>query len=412
MDDRLRRLLLGLFVIGLTGSISIAEIVLTVLVVRLGWRLATGRARVHGWPLVVPALGWAGASVLSALVSPRPLHGLTALEGVHLMVTLWVVLDALTGIDDADGFVAGLTGLLAIVSVLSIAQVAACPRLAPWAGILGRLADNCTRAHGFFSIHMTLAGVLVLVLLVAAPRVITAVRGADPPPVGVAGVAAWLLGAAALAATYVRGAWLGLLGGLAVLGLAVRRGRLALAGGALFLAVLALAVPSVRHRAASALDPADPTARERWAMWSAGVRIARDHPLTGAGPGQLRPLIREHAASPEHAFTPSGHLHSTPVQILAERGLIGLAAWACLVVAFFRRSVAILSALPGAAARERALVAGSIAAIAGFVLAGLTEFNLGDSEVAMLAYATMALPFVIDRERAARTGAAGVRTRE
>lgn len=36
---------------------------------------------------------------------------------------------------------------------------------------------------------------------------------------------------------------------------------------------------------------------------------------------------------------------------------------------------------------------GSIAAIAGFLVAGLFEYNFGDSEVAMLAYAVMALAF-------------------
>ena len=37
---------------------------------------------------------------------------------------------------------------------------------------------------------------------------------------------------------------------------------------------------------------------------------------------------------------------------------------------------------------------GSLAAITGFLVAGLTEYNFGDSEVVMVAWATMALPFV------------------
>ena len=53
---------------------------------------------------------------------------------------------------------------------------------------------------------------------------------------------------------------------------------------------------------------------------------------------------------------------------------------------------------------ERALVAGSIAAIAGFLVAGLFEYNFGDSEVAMLAYAVMALAFAASR---ASTGSWG-----
>ena len=37
---------------------------------------------------------------------------------------------------------------------------------------------------------------------------------------------------------------------------------------------------------------------------------------------------------------------------------------------------------------------GSLAALAGFLAAGLFEFNFGDSEVVMAAYFAMALPFV------------------
>jgi hypothetical protein len=40
---------------------------------------------------------------------------------------------------------------------------------------------------------------------------------------------------------------------------------------------------------------------------------------------------------------------------------------------------------------------GSLAAVAGFLVGGLTEYNFGDSEVVMVAYTVMALPFVAAR---------------
>jgi hypothetical protein len=45
--------------------------------------------------------------------------------------------------------------------------------------------------------------------------------------------------------------------------------------------------------------------------------------------------------------------------------------------------------------QERALVAGSLAAITGFLVAGLTEYSFGDSEVVMVAWTIMAVPFVV-----------------
>jgi hypothetical protein len=41
-------------------------------------------------------------------------------------------------------------------------------------------------------------------------------------------------------------------------------------------------------------------------------------------------------------------------------------------------------------------VVGSLAAIVGFLVAGLSEYNFGDSEVMMVAWALMALPWVAD----------------
>jgi hypothetical protein len=54
--------------------------------------------------------------------------------------------------------------------------------------------------------------------------------------------------------------------------------------------------------------------------------------------------------------------------------------------------------------RERALVAGSVAAVTGFLVAGLSEYNFGDSEVVMVAWAVMALPWAEDRSLSASRG--------
>ena len=41
-------------------------------------------------------------------------------------------------------------------------------------------------------------------------------------------------------------------------------------------------------------------------------------------------------------------------------------------------------------------MAGSLAAVAGFLVAGLFEYNFGDSEVIGLLWVVMAFPFVVD----------------
>lgn len=387
MDARLRPVLLGVLGLGLGLSITLAQIALALLAARLGWRVITGRATMR-WPLAPAFGGWIAASVLSAVFSTRPLESLVALKSLWLIVMFYVVLDALPDSAEAEHWWARLVALMAIVSIVGVLQVAFCPQLEPLEPVLGRLAIRCYRAHAFYSIWMTLAGVLSLVLLAALPSlVVTATRGR---------VAAWLAGLAGLIATLVRGAWLGFLAGAATLLILLPRRRLLVLGALLVLALAVLLVPAARRRAESIIDPADATARERWAMWASAVAMTRDHPLIGVGPGQLKHLYLDYAAA-EFRQRPRGHVHNTPLQILAERGALGLAAWLVMFGTFFARSVGILRALPADAARERALVAGGVAAIAGFLIGGLTEYNFADSEVALVAYAVMALPFVVER---------------
>lgn len=430
----MQRFLLGALVLGIPLSITLAQSALAALAVVLAWRLFTRQSRLAGWPLAVPFLAYAAASLLSGLRVLPPDAALSSLRNFLLVAAFYVVLEALPDARRASRFVAALLALIGFVGAVSVLQVAFCPALTPWAPTLGRIARNCGRAHGFFSIYMTLAGVLSLVLLAALPALVTdatalfgrrfrgaaADAGEAPAPGGApAGGGArlrvgpllglglaWLLGAAAMAATQVRGAWLGMLAGVVVALLLVRRGRIvALAAIALVVAAVLL-VPSVRQRAASIADPADATARERWAMWGSGLAIARDHPLTGVGPGQVRHVYPRYAA-PEFRDKRRGHLHSTPVQILAERGFLGLGAWLSIFAVFFWRSAQVLKRLPAQAVGERALVAGSVAASAGFLVGGLTEYNFGDSEVVLVAYAVMALPFVVARDLGGRRETAG-----
>src|SRR5262249_46295873 len=93
----------------------------------------------------------------------------------------------------------------------------------------------------------------------------------------------------------------------------------------------------------------------------------------------------------------TSHLHNTPLQIAAERGLLGLATWLAIYVAFFRRTIAIFRGLPAGQAEDRALVLGCLLAVAAFLIAGLFESNLGDADVLPAACCRMALPLVVGR---------------
>ncbi|MDP7662048.1 MAG: O-antigen ligase family protein, partial [Nitrospinota bacterium] len=140
-------------------------------------------------------------------------------------------------------------------------------------------------------------------------------------------------------------------------------------------------------------DINDKTAIERIYMWKSGLRMIRDHPLFGLGPDSIKPAYPRYA-DPRALKKESGHLHNNFIHIGAERGLPALAAWIWIWAAYFVATVRRLGPAREGASETRIRIVGSLAAISGFLFAGLFEYNFGDSEVVMLAYFIMALPFV------------------
>lgn len=313
-----------------------------------------------------------------------------ASKGLLLVAALYVTAAMLRDVADADRFLAGLTVVLAAAAVIGLLQVGICPGPAAPERTPRWLYHRCDRAHGFFSIYMTLAGVLLLGSLALLPRLL--------PGSGLSGSwrpVAWLVMLAGLIATYTRGAWIGFVAGVLFVGASVRRGRLLLLGGLVLLTLGALAAPyQLRHRFTSMADPEGEGVKERTYMWRSGLAMWREHPIFGVGPGGVKREYGRHAL-PEAAKKRTSHVHNTPLQIMVERGVVGVAAWLWIWAAFFRAGLRQLRRLPPEASRERALVLGSLAGIAGFLVAGLSEYNFGDSEVVMLAWVVMALPWVM-----------------
>jgi O-antigen ligase len=397
LADR-RRVLLVALSAGLSASISLSQVTLAVLAAWLVVDWLRGRRRVGAPPLAAPMVAFTVWTVMAVVASPAPRDSAWAARSVLLLATPWIVAHVLDDAARARWFATALFVGMTVVSLLAVVQVGTCAgdrlygKAVALPPVLASVFGKCARAHGFYSIYMTLGGVLALVLTLTLPRV-PLLR---PPAAGAAG---WLLGVLAFVLTFVRGAWLGCAAGFGVLALLLRRRTLVLLG-AVIVIVMVVAVPSVRERATTMFDPADATARERLAMLSAGLTLVRAQPMLGVGPGQVKRLYPEYAP-PEALRRHTSHLHNTPLQIAVERGLVGLALWLWIFVAFFVRSARVLRRLPAEAAADRALVAGSIAAIAAFLVAGLFEYNFGDTEVLLVALSIMALPFVVERDHAA-----------
>jgi O-antigen ligase len=109
-------------------------------------------------------------------------------------------------------------------------------------------------------------------------------------------------------------------------------------------------------------------------MLEAGVEMIRDHPVLGVGPANVKDayaLYRKHDAPRPRP----PHLHNNVIQLWAERGVIGLAAYLLLLALFVRECVKAWHA------PQRPWAEAGIAVVVSLAVAGLFEFNFGDTEV-------------------------------
>ncbi len=387
-----RRALLAAFVLGLGFSITLAQAALALLTLFWLVKLCDRKARDDvRWPLWRPVLAFGAVSVMSALFAPHPGESLVACKKLLLVAALYVSVEDLDSAEHAERFLSALALAVAGAAVVGLLQVSLCPGPEADYGLPAWLYHRCARARGFFSSYMTLAGVLSLTLLATLPRLLL---GTTFRPWF---ALEWFASLAGLAATYTRGAWLGFASGVLALCPAIRTRRWLLVVGLLTLGLAVLVGPQhLRERVQTIADHDDATVKERIYMWRSGIAMWREYPWLGVGPGGVKREYRNYAL-PEALMKRTGHLHNSALQILVELGVAGLLAWLWIWAAFFTEAVRLLRRLPAAAVGERALVAGSIAAITGFLLAGTAEYNFGDSEVVMLAWVIVALPYVVSR---------------
>jgi len=369
--ERAACLALLAFAAALQLSIAAADILLTLSALLWVAVLVRNRERVEVprmfWPLAAYAVATLVASVFS--VDPK----VSLVDSKQLVLLIIVPL--------TYRLFRGRRALLAVDVIITVGAVSATYGIIQY--LILNYNDLGRRPHGALGLYMTYSGLLMLVACAAVSRVMFAKHHRA--------WAALVLPALllALAFTFTRSAWVGACVGIGLLFL-LRDFRLlgllpvALAG------FLAFAPSALTTRLYSTLSLSDPSNVDRVAMMNSGMRIIKDHPLTGIGPdmvGQVYPHYRDKKAVNQLNL----HLHNVPLQIAAERGLPALAVWlwfiATLVKDFLKRRRSEFPSLSNA----------GLAAVGAMLAAGLFEYNFGDSEFLMLFLVLMTLPYAAER---------------
>jgi O-antigen ligase len=363
------------FAAALQLSIAAADILLTISALLWAGILIRNRERVEVPRMFWPLAAYAAATLVASVFSVDSRVSLVDSKQLVLLIIVPI----------AYRLFRGPRALLAVDVIITIGAVSAT------AGIIQYLILNYNdlgrRPHGALGMYMTYSGLLMLVACAAVSRIMFAKHHRAWAAVV---LPALLI---ALVFTFTRSAWVGACVGIGLLFL-LRDFRLMGLLPVALAAFLALAPSALTNRLYSTFSLKDPSNVDRVAMMNSGIRIIKDHPLTGIGPdmvGQVYPHYRDKNAVNQLNL----HLHNVPLQIAAERGLPALAVWLWFIITLVR------DFLRRRRSADPSLSNAGLAAIGAMLAAGLFEYNFGDSEFLMLFLVLVTLPYAVDQPVAA-----------
>lgn len=284
---------------------------------------------------------------------------------------------------------------------LSIWTVLASAVFSALAGIITVLSKGLSqgivlsnRLQGFTSHWMTYAGLLMFPFIFFSVLLLLG-RSKKQAAVISSALAVML---AAIAFSLTRSVWLGIAGALLIF-LVFFRAKYFLALAPLLLILAFFAPLAVKNRVLSIVDLHDKSNRDRIHMVYSGFRIFQDHPWTGVGSNNIEKVIAGNEKRYRHPLAEkiNPHLHNNFLQIMAERGIFALASFllACLFII-----MQLLKLLKSRTGDWHAITAAVLFAFIGFLIAGMFEYNFGDSEIKFILFYFISLPFLILKEEA------------
>ena len=392
-------------------SISITQIAAGIGGIAWFFRIyITGDLRKQYWPLLIPFSLFSLACIIAVINAYDTSYAYKELRKLlEILIFFWVV--NCVRYNHLKNF---LSMLLIIAAVLASSY-----------GLYQGWSDGISllnRVEGTMSVYTTFAGILMMVSMLALGRILFC----KPREL-------WLWIAiglifTCLLFTFTRQAWLGFfVGGLFLLFSLKRKLTLVLMGtllillivygGQIRLKILDMTTLSetivndkgeqtkiranhwhkknfkthMKHRINSTFSgQEDHTFYMRVILWRGGWEVFKDYPLTGCG-FKCMDLINQQYPDPSQLINRLRGMHNNFMQLAMDTGILGLSSWIGIWVCFFGLLYKRIKATKNQP--EEWIIYGSSASAISFLVGGLFESSFYDSEVVMILYFIMALPF-------------------
>lgn len=350
-----------LFIFFIPISVSLSHIFLTLSILSLIYFSLTNKKRIKIQKIFVILSVFAIFEIISTIFSINIKASMDDLKEILLFLIVPLTFNLTQKKEDFKIFNCALSFAIFLSAILSFLEYSEI--------IMGR-----ERASGFLSHYMTQSGILMLFAILSLSMTFY-----EKGKKKFLWLFLFLLSIFSLILTLTRSAWIGLIFGLLFITILFKP-RLLIFFLILGVLIAFVSPESVKKRFISTFDPKDETVKERIYMTKAGLKIILKYPIFGTGLDTAKITYKKF--KPPEAVRDVPHLHSNILQIGAELGIPALAVWLLFIILSLLDNYKVWKSSSEGFTKFSGLA--GVGVITSLFIAGLFEFNFGDSEVKML----------------------------
>jgi O-antigen ligase len=146
-----------------------------------------------------------------------------------------------------------------------------------------------------------------------------------------------------------------------------------------------------KTRNVSFFDKQDNSITWRQTVWNEGFDLATQnlrHLTVGVGMDSIKRYAKDWRLFDDGKL-PTGHFHSTPLQLVIERGLPSLLLWLLILGVYCKELISNIKRQTSNI--YKGILLGCLGGTFGFFISGIVHYNLGDAEVAMVFFLLMGI---------------------